>query len=208
MSERLDRALLGRLAGVVQRCTEAFEACDHALALELAERFFWFFCDDYLELVKPRAYRASPAGTGPAGAASAAAALRQALSVLLRLFAPFLPFVTEEVWSWSRGEGRWRASDSVHRTGWPQPEPLQAAAGQVSDDVLDAASAAIGAVRKAKSKARLPMRATVAKLVVTGPQACLAALSGVLGDVQAAGAVTEVELRRSGHAELDHDVTL
>jgi valyl-tRNA synthetase len=198
ITEPLDRAMLGRLAAVVGRCTEAFEAYDHALALEVTERFFWFFCDDYLELAKPRAY----GGSGEQPAASAIAALRLALSVLLRLFAPFLPFVTEEVWSWWHG-------DSVHRAAWPDPGPLRAAAGDGdSDGVLDAASAAIGSVRKAKSQARLPMRASAGRLVVTAPGPYLAALAPVVPDVQAAGVVAEVDLRSVPDGEPAHEVTL
>jgi valyl-tRNA synthetase len=201
ITEPLDRAMLGRLAAVVDRCTEAFEAYDHALALELTERFFWFFCDDYLELAKPRAY----GGRGEAPAASAIAALRLALSVLLRLFAPFLPFVTEEVWSWSE-------NGSIHRAAWPTPEQLLAASGgahaEQAEAQLDAASAAIGAIRKAKSQARLPMRASVRQLVVTASAPHLKALAEVLGDVQAAGAVAEVELREGAGAEPLHAVTI
>jgi valyl-tRNA synthetase len=196
ITEPLDRAMLSRLAGVVDRCTEAFETYDHALALELTERFFWFFCDDYLELAKPRAY----GGRGEAPAASAIAALRLALSVLLRLFAPFLPFVTEEVWSWSE-------NGSIHRASWPAPDPLRAAAGP-GDGVLDAASTAIASIRKAKSQARLPMRTSVRKLVVTASAPHLKALAEVLGDVQAAGAVAEVELREGADAEPLHEVTI
>ena len=209
ITEPLDRAMLGRLASVVQRCTEAFEAYDHALALELTERFFWFFCDDYLELVKPRAY----GGRSEAATASAVAALRLGLSVLLRLFAPVLPFVTEEVWSWLQQDGAgqdgsWSAAGSVHRAPWPEPEPLRAVAGSTGDSLLDAASAAIGAVRKAKSQARLPMRAPVAELAVTARQPDLAALAEVLADVQAAGTVANVNLRPGDSAEPAYQVTL
>jgi valyl-tRNA synthetase len=196
ITEPLDRAMLGRLAAAVDRCTEAFEAYDHALALELTERFFWFFCDDYLELAKPRAY----GGSGQAPAASAIAALRLALSVLLRLFAPFLPFVTEEVWSWAE-------NGSIHRAAWPTPQPLRLTDG-AGDGLLDAASAAIGAIRKAKSQARLPMRTSVRKLVVTASAPRLTALAEVLGDVRAAGAVAEVELREGAAGEPVHDVTI
>jgi valyl-tRNA synthetase len=206
VTEPLDRAMLGRLVTVVERCTEAFEAYDHALALELTERFFWFFCDDYLELAKPRAYGGS--GTGPA--ASAIAALRLALSVLLRLFAPFLPFVTDEVWSWMQDGAA--SGGSIHRASWPEPEPLLAAAGgtggKEAEAVLDAASAAIGAIRKAKSQARLPMRASVRRLVVTAPAAQLAALAEVLADVRAAGTVAEVELLEGAAGEPVHDVAV
>ena len=206
ITEPLDLAMLGRLADVAQRCTEAFDAYDHALALELTERFFWFFCDDYLELVKPRAY-----GGGEAPAASAIAALRAALSVQLRLFAPFLPFVTEETWSWWHDEAG--AAGSVHRAPWPDPRPLLALAdgaggGEAADGLLDAASAAIGSVRKAKSQARLPMRAGIERLVVTAPAAYLAALAQVLPDVQAAGAVADVDLRAGPDGGPVHEITL
>jgi valyl-tRNA synthetase len=206
ITEPLDLAMLGRLGGVVHRCTEAFEAYDHALALELAERFFWFFCDDYLELAKPRGY----GGSGEKAAASAAAALRLALSVQLRLFAPFLPFVTEEVWSWT--DHGPLPGGSVHRAPWPDPGPLRrlAAAGGGPGDglLLDAASAAIGAIRKAKSQARLPMRASVRKLAVTAPAPHLKALAEVLADVRAAGAVAEVDLREGAGLEPVHEVTI
>jgi valyl-tRNA synthetase len=205
ITEPLDQAMLGRLAGLVDRCTAAFEAYDYALALEQAERLFWWFCDDYLELAKPRAY----GGQGPAPAGSAIAALRLALSALLRLFAPFLPFVTEEVWSW------WQEG-SIHRARWPHPEPLRRIAGTDGADgradagelLLEAASAAIGAIRKAKSQARLPMRASAARLVVTAPAPYLAALAQVSRDVQAAGAVTEVELRPGASGEPAFEVTI
>src|SRR5690348_2677051 len=199
VSEPLDAAMLGRLAQVIGRCTASFEAYDQAGALAEVEDFFWFFCDDYLELVKERAY--GERGDEPAG--SARAALRLALSVVLRLFAPFLPFVTEEVWSW------W-AEGSVHRAPWPEPAEALALQGPAGDwdGALDAASGAITAVRGAKSGARVSMRAPVRELEVSARRDHLDALMAVLPDVRAAGRVEHIELRFRDRPEPAYRVTL
>ncbi|WP_433247835.1 valine--tRNA ligase [Actinomadura nitritigenes] len=187
VTEPLDRAMLASLSGVVADATEAFEGYDYTRALERTERFFWEFCDDYLELVKARAY-----GEGPE-AQSARAALRSALSVLLRLFAPVLPFVTEEVWSW------WRKG-SVHAASWPLPGELPAGGDPA---VLAATGEALRQVRKAKSEAKASMRADVSRAVVRGAEAGRVSRS----DLAAAGRIAELTLE-SAPADLTVDVTL
>jgi valyl-tRNA synthetase len=197
VTEPLDRAMLSRLGGVVSTCTAAFDAYDHARALEAVEEFFWFFCDDYVELVKSRGYGEQGSQAGR----SAIAALRLALSALLRLFAPFLPFATEEAWSW------WQEG-FIHRASWPDPGELSAVADGADPRLLDAASAAIGAVRGAKSAARLSMRASVRKLVVSAGEDDIAAVRAVLRDVQAAGKVDQVVVHPSASPVPVHQVTL
>jgi valyl-tRNA synthetase len=172
VSEPLDLAMLARLQSVVASATAAFEAYDYPGALSIVERFFWEFCDDYLELVKPRAYDAG---------GSAVVAMRTALDTVLRLFAPFLPFVTEEIWSW------WRTG-SVHLASWPS----LSFAG--SDAPLVAASEVISAVRRAKSEARLSQRAPAAVVTVTGPADSIAALRTVAADLSAAGQIGTLSL--------------
>ncbi len=171
ITEPLDRSMLAALANVVSDATDAFERFDYARALEIAERSFWTWTDDYLELVKGRAYEGSDSG------ASAHAALQLALGVYLRLFAPFLPFVTEEAWSW------WREG-SVHLASWPAVDELAPHAGDPA--VLDLAGAVLSSVRKAKSDARVSMRAEVTSVSVTADAGSLALIRQAEVDLMAA----------------------
>jgi valyl-tRNA synthetase len=178
----IDRAMLAQLATVVDDATEAFESYQYHRALDRTEAFFWHFCDDYLELVKNRAY-----GNGSA-ATSAAASLSMALSVLLRLFAPFLPFATEEVWSW------WRAG-SVHRAPWPAGGPLREAAGDADPATLDVAAAVLVEIRRAKTLQKRSLRTAVTSLEVEDSSDNIAALRLAEHDVLDAGFVSEAHLR-------------
>ena len=184
------------LADVVDQATAAFEAYDYARALERTEAFFWTFCDDYVELVKGRAYGAA----GPEGAASANAALRRALSTLLRLLAPITPYVTEEAWSW------WQ-DGSVHRSAWPDADDVRAAASDGDRLVAEVAGEVLGAVRKAKSEARKSMRAPVDRVVVRDTGDRLDALRFALDDLKEAGSIRNVDLElrsdASGPAEIE-----
>ncbi|MDI5939518.1 class I tRNA ligase family protein [Micromonospora sp. DH15] len=181
-TQPLDTAMLAELSGVVAAATSAFDAYDHTAALQATESFFWRFCDDYIELVKERAY-----GTGP-GADSARAALATALSVQLRLFAPVLPFVTEEVWSW------WRYG-SVHRAPWPTTYEVDRAIGGTADaGLLRLASDALGQVRRAKSERKLSMKAEVPLAEALGPADLLDRLTLVADDVRAAGRIGRLDL--------------
>ena len=172
----LDRSVLAELAGVVAEATGALAAYDHARALEVTESFFWTFCDDYLELVKERAYNREGAWD-EASAASARAALALVIDTVVRLLAPYLPFVTEEVWSWYR-EG------SVHTAPWPTGAPLETGAGDPS--VLAAASGALIALRRVKSEAKVSPRTPFLSVVLEAPAASLGALESVKGDLEAA----------------------
>ncbi len=177
ISEPIDCALMGRLAGVVTKATEAFEAFDYTSALEITEKFFWEFCDDYVELVKERAY----AEEGGPATASAQATLALALEVQLRLLAPFLPYVTEEVWSW------WREG-SIHRAAWPAVTELGAAAA-TDPTAVDAVGAALIGIRGAKSQAKVSMRAELSRVEIAGPEVLVQAAELAARDLRAAGKI-------------------
>ena len=174
ITEADDLAMLAGLAEVVRQATEAFEDYQYTDALEAAEKFFWTFCDDYLELVKERSY------SDDAAAASAAAALQLGLNVQLRLFAPFMPFVTEEVWSW------WQPG-SVHRAPWPTLDELPAGGDPT---LLDDVAEVLIAIRGAKSRAQVKMRTEVDRAVISGPAESLARLETIARDLRAVGRIT------------------
>ncbi|QXG75488.1 valine--tRNA ligase [Modestobacter sp. L9-4] len=191
VTEPIDLGLLASLAQVVDEATAAMDAYNYTRALEVAETFFWSFCDDYVELVKTRAYQTD------ATAVSAQATLALALSVQLRLFAPVLPFVTEEVWSW------WQ-SGSVHRALWPTATELPAG-GDTAVPVV--AAETLAAVRKAKSEAKQSMRADVASATVTAPAAQVPLVEAVRPDLVAAGRIAELTIV-AGEGPLRVDVVL
>ncbi len=199
ISAPIDQALVGRLATVVTEATAAFEAYDYARALERTESFFWSFCDDYLELVKGRAYGNEKYSADET--ASAQATLQLALNTMLRLFAPFLSFVTDEVWSW------WR-DGSVHTQPWPTAAELSAGNG-ADDLVLVVASETLGAVRKAKTEAKVSIKAAVAFVVVHETTERAAALRRAAVDVADAGMISTLTINEANPPEtITVDVTL
>jgi len=197
----LDAAMLARLAAVVAEATTEFDGYDHARALELTESFFWSYCDDYLELVKARAY----GDASEAGPASARHALGVSLSVILRLFAPFLPYCTEEAWSW------WQ-DGSIHRAPWPGgpgqaqragadgapwpagPGTAQPAGADAHPELLEALGTVLVALRRAKTEAKGSMRSRVARCTVRGPAAILDLIRLASDDLCDAGAIAELVL--------------
>jgi valyl-tRNA synthetase len=180
----LDLSMLATLDEVVRVATDALEGYDHARALETTESFFWTFCDDYLELVKERAY--GQAG-GEADQASAVAALREALTVLLRLFAPFVPFATEEAWSWFR-------DTSVHAAGWPEPREDAADTGATAahPELLGLAGTALTGIRRAKTDAKASQKTPVSSVTVSGPRDAISLLELAAGDIKAVGRIAEL----------------
>ncbi|GAA1652869.1 valine--tRNA ligase [Microbacterium flavum] len=177
VTHALDAAMLSTLDEVVRDATKAFEAYDHARALEVTEAFFWTFCDDYLELVKERAYDQADAGQ-----ASAALALRIALSTLLRLLAPVIAFATEEAWSWFE-------DGSVHTAAWPEPRD-----GWGDERVLAAASTALIGIRRAKTEAKASQKTPVRRLSLTADPVTADLLRLAEGDLKAVGRISSLEI--------------
>ena len=168
------------------------DAFEYAAALDHVERFFWSgFTDTYVEMVKARCR----ANDDPAGRASALATLELALTTFLRLFAPFLPYVTEEVWSWGFGKG---STPSVHRAPWPgEADFAGLPAVEEEGAVFGAAVAFLEAVNKAKSARGATVGRSLARLRAKASPRTLALLDRGRGDVLAAARVLDVSFEAS-----------
>ena len=188
VTEPLDRAAMAKMAKVVYDATESLNNYEHSKALETIEDFFWQFCDDYIELVKNRAYgTAESTGVEPSPQAvkSARTTLGLGLDAFARLLAPFLPYTTEEVWSWMHaGEG------SVHHAPWPKPITYATAAFKASPELLTQAGAALTALRGIKSKAKVSMKTPILSVMLNVNDELHDALAPALGDIAEAARVT------------------
>ena len=191
----VDRGLLTNLARLVRESTEDLEGYQYTRVLERTESFFWSFCDNYLELVKSRRY----GDHGEGSAASANTALLTSLSVFLRLFAPFLPFATEEIWSW------WQPG-SVHKASWPTKEEILAVAGGEDDRgvlALQFAGDILGEIRKKKSEEQRPLKTAVARIVIRAPERKLDLLPDIEQDLRAAGQIQQIDTLVSEALQVD-----
>jgi len=185
VTQDVDHALLNKLAQVVESATNSFEKYDYTRALELTETFFWSFTDDYVELVKERTY----GNQGEVAAKSARAALGLTTHTLLRLFAPFIPFVTEEVWSW------WQEG-SIHLTTWPQAQEVLTNQA-IGIEALNNVTWILGEVRKVKTENKQSMKAEVKSLEVWAKTEVIDQVKSAQKDLLAAGNIKELILNVS-----------
>ena len=176
ITEPLDRDMLATLAEVVRVATKALDEYDHARALEVSEQFFWTFTDDYLELVKERAYGSQ----GAEGQASAVAALHLAMDVFVRLFAPVLPFATEEVWSWTH-------DGSVHVAAWPTVDEVST---EDPTGLLPLVSEALIGIRRAKTDAKVSQKTAITHATLSAPML----LAEAAGDLKAVGRIDTLDI--------------
>jgi valyl-tRNA synthetase len=189
VTNEVDRSFLWGLERLVERATASFADFNHAQALAEIESFFWnHFTDTYLELVKVRARSEDD----EAGRGSAVAALRLGLDVLLRLFAPFLPYVTEEVWSWVFAEET--GHESIHRAPWPDATDFRDVAEPQDAATFELAASCGRAINKAKADAEVSMGREVERLTIAANPKTLGRLAPGLADVLEAARCRSHEL--------------
>ncbi len=198
ITEELDRAFVARLRELAASATRSFDQFDYANALQQTESFFWtHFTDTFLELVKFRAR--GETDDAPAARGSAVAALRLGLSTLLRLFAPVLPYITEEVWSW-----RFAAEtghESIHVAPWPGDEELAAVESPIAVESFDAAVSALGALHKSKTEGGVSTGHEIASAILGARPETVERVRSVAGDVAAASRCRSLDLEERPDVE-------
>lgn len=178
ITEAVDKAWVARLAGVVEAANKSFQANDYAFALEMTEKCFWDFCDNYLEIVKGRAYSDTPA--------SAVATLALTIDTLMRLFAPFLAFTTEEIWQsrpWSREE------TSIHIARFPQVAEFDGLAGDIG--IYEKTQEIINLIRKEKAEQKRSLKTPILEVSIEGDKRAIALAEAALGDIINASNIKE-----------------
>ena len=190
ISHELDRAFVAELRVLIEKTTTMFADFDYAGALHETEQFFWSrFTDTYLELAKIRAR----GDVGDAAArTSAVATLRLGLDVLLRLFAPALPYITEEVWSWTFAEEK--GQPTIHRAPWPSIAELQDVALPADAGSLELAIEALTAINKAKTERGASVGRVVDQLELRANEETAKRVASVLEDVLASARVKSHQL--------------
>jgi valyl-tRNA synthetase len=185
----LDKAMVARLMNVVKESTESLNSFDYAQSLQITEELFWEYCDHYLELVKARSYEEN----ATAGRASALATLSLTLKTFLRLLAPVLPYITEEIWSWGFSSSSGKDS-SIHTTQWPAITEINGLVLDAPDNTLPLAIEVIGKIRGAKTEQQRSLKWAVEKVTVTADETSIQALHLVCEDLEKGGNISSGNL--------------
>jgi len=189
VTEALDLAFLAKLKKQVEESARAFENYEPAQALMETEKFFWsHFTDSYLELVKSRTWGEKATAEELRLKASAVHALRFGLKTFLKLFAPFLPYTTEEVWSY----GFQDESKSIHHAAYPGVSDFEGI--QAGDpEVFDAAMAAQSVINQQKTVSKVSIARPVVQVSLRANSRTIERFLPAHRDVMGASKVEKIE---------------
>ncbi|MFP3011895.1 MAG: valine--tRNA ligase [Rickettsia sp.] len=159
ITNEFDQWMINKLVELVKLATSELQNYEYANAMHLTEKFFWaVFCDNYLEISKNRAY--DEENNNPSGQYSSILTLYHTMQTLLKLFAPFIPHITEELYQILYSE------NSIHVKGnWVNYGNLNynmdAKGAEGLLEILDI-------VRKFKAEKNLSIKAPIKLLEVSG----------------------------------------
>jgi valyl-tRNA synthetase len=194
-----DRWLLARLAQVIRRATQSMEDYEFATAKAEVERFFWAdLADNYIEMVKARLYGdAGGAGqNGQAGRAAGQYTLYHAVLSVVKILAPFMPHIAEEVYQ--QGFASTDGAVSVHIARWPEAHASwgDAEAERIGQAILEVAEG----VRRWKSDRKVSVGAPVTHLTVTCPENVRQALEDAVVDLRSVTRAEAIAFQTDGEA--------
>ncbi|MBD3243406.1 MAG: valine--tRNA ligase [Chitinivibrionales bacterium] len=195
-----DRWIANRYADTIDECTDAFDSYDYSRALRRTQLFFYNeLCDNYLEIVKPRLWEESD--TAPDHKALTQALLRELLLGALKLYAPILPFVTDELFT--RLYGDTTGESSIHRSAWPVAPSVAVTAEQ--REGADMLLQLIAAVRKWKSERNVHPNHPIASLALGCSTGLAGAAQSLAPDLRTAARAAHVAVRErcSSPTEID-----
>ncbi len=164
-TEIYDVWILSKLQKLIKECTETFDQYEYSKTKSEVEKFFWnTFCADYLEIVKDRLY--NPDTRGIEARKSGQLGVYTTVLSVLKLIAPIMPHITEEIYQlyFAEKEG----CQSIHVSQWPEynVELINETAEMVGDLGIDI----INTVRKYKSEQQLSMKVELAELILVAPE--------------------------------------
>ena len=182
----LDKSLVFIFNNYLEKITESLNKYQFAEALNLTEDFFWnYFTDNYIELVKNRRFNGSSVDS-----LSASTTLILILENVLKLFAPFVPMITDEIWLTMYPDKK-----SIHLQRWPQK--IDVDLNNISSHEFEVAKESIASIRKEKTSNEIGLGKEVEKITITVNKEKIEALNQVLGDVQDAARANNLVINSS-----------
>jgi len=201
--EEVDKWILSEMNKLIAHCTESFDKYEYSRIKQEVDKFFWkTICDNYLEIVKDRLY--NPDSRGKEARKSGQHTLYLLLLNTLKLFAPIMPFITEELYQvyFKQHEG----AKSIHVSSWPVAEETDDSLKLVGETVLYAVDAA----RKAKTEKQVSLRTPIKKFVIKSKLSKVE-FKKIYADIKAATNALELSFEQipaESKIDFEHEIEL
>ncbi|MFT4343397.1 MAG: valine--tRNA ligase [Candidatus Woesearchaeota archaeon] len=203
--EVMDAWILSKLQKLITQVTQSLDKYEFVRIKIDADKFFWqTFCDNYLEICKDRIY--NPDRRGDHARLSAQYTIYHVLQSILKMIAPVMPFITEEIYQIYFAH--FEKKKSIHISSWPLP--LEDLIDNQAESAGDLFVAVLEDVRRAKSEAKISLKAPVKKLLINGkiPADLFAQIEEDLKAATHAEAIFYKEIPKESEKDYSCDIVL
>ena len=177
----IDRWIMAKAIGTAKEATEMFEEYNYAGAKRAIDEFFWFFSDNYVEFIKHRTY---------SGDKSSNRTLSDAFLMILKMMAPFMPYITEEIYqNLYRGQSPVK---SIHLSEWPYNGSEAVDRNALRDG--DEACRVIVYIRQWKHDHKMALNAELKEVILSKD------LGAFMNDIKGAMKIREIKIGSGGDA--------